>query len=623
MPDVLLINMPFTSLFTPSIGLGLLKASLNRIGVSAQVIDFQLRFAEVIGQGAYQLIEGKTYPEHLIGEWIFSQALFDRRRNRELAEYVSEVLSVTAVDLGEPVYAGTLVKELEAAIKIARGEVDDFLAECLDAVLACCPRIVGFTSMFEQHVAALALAQRITLRQPDCFIIFGGSNCEGVMGTETLRQFEFIDAVVSGEADFVFPAMVQSILASNIIPPIQGVLTRRDLRLQLTKQPTQSTPLIRELDELPIPDYDDYFQQLAKSSLQLTKKPILSFETSRGCWWGEKLHCTFCGLNGATMTYRSKSARRALDEITYLADRHPECGLNAVDNILDMKYFKTFLQLLVEKQRDFGLFYEVKSNLKKEQVKLLRRAGIRTIQPGIESLSNNVLKIMRKGVTAFQNIQLLKWCAESDVKVIYNLIWGFPGEKPEDYQNTIDLIPLITHLRPPVGSGMIRIDRFSPNFNTHRELGFGEISPFPAYEYVYPFAPEIVFNLAYYFVAEYEDVVTQSYDTKGFSRQIESWKEAYAQSDLFFMDKGSQVLIWDLRPGAKQALIVLDPFARSIYLACDAAATRQEIHKGWNEISAGPLDTTRLENTLESLVDQRVMIKDGEQYLALAYQKSN
>src|ERR1051325_5803824 len=179
--------MPFTSLFTPSIGLGLLKASLTRIGVSAQTRDFQVRFAAVIGQEVYQLIEEKTYPEHLLGEWIFSQALFAGRRNSELADYVSGVLSINAVDLGAPVYRGTLVKELEAATKIARGKVDYFLAECLDEVLADGPRVVGFTSMFAQHVAALALAQRIKARRPDWFVIFGGSNCEGVMGVESLR----------------------------------------------------------------------------------------------------------------------------------------------------------------------------------------------------------------------------------------------------------------------------------------------------------------------------------------------------------------------------------------------------------------------------------------------------
>lgn len=128
------------------------------------------------------------------------------------------------------------------------------------------------------------------------------------------------------------------------------------------------------------------------------------------------------------MAYRSKSAARALAELTYLANRYPDCGINAVDNILDMKYFKTFLKLLADGKREFGLFYEVKANLRKDQVKLLCEAGVKTIQPGIESFSDNVLRIMRKGVTALQNVQLLKWCTELGLKAVYNLIWGFPGK---------------------------------------------------------------------------------------------------------------------------------------------------------------------------------------------------
>jgi ribosomal peptide maturation radical SAM protein 1 len=622
MDDVLLINMPFTNLFTPSIGLGLLKASLTRIGISSKAIDFHLRFAELIGQEIYHSIERKTNPEHLVGEWIFSESLFHHPKNSNLDNYVSNVLRVNTVDLGEPVYAETSLDELEAAIQIARGRVNDFLDKCLETVLAHNPRVVGFTSMFAQHVAALSLAKRIKSSRPQCFIIFGGSNCEGVMGAETLRQFEFIDAVVSGEGDFVFPEIVQSILASNTIPPIQGIFSRKRPPLQLAGQPPHNTSFIRELDKLPIPDYDDYFANLSQSSLQPKKRPTLLFETSRGCWWGEKLHCTFCGLNGATMAYRSKSAPRALEELTYLADRYPGCGINAVDNILDMKYFKTFLKLLAERKREFGLFYEVKANLRKDQVKLLLEAGIKVIQPGIESFSDNVLRIMRKGVTALQNIQLLKWCTELGLKVIYNIIWGFPRETPDDYKKTIELIPLISHLRPPVGSGTIRIDRFSPNFNTHLELGFGELSPFPAYGYVYPFDPKTVFNLAYYFVPEYEEVAIEKYDTKGLSRQIKSWKESYEQSDLFFMDKGSQLFIWDLRPVAREALVILDDYAKLVYLSCDAATTRQQIHNCWEKVSSKPLDEGHLKDTLESFIDRGLMIRDGEQYLSLAYQRS-
>ena len=105
----------------------------------------------------------------------------------------------------------------------------------------------------------------------------------------------------------------------------------------------------------------------------------------------------------------------------------------AVDNILDMRYFRDVLPQLRERQLGLTLFYETKANLTKEQVKLLRDAGVLAIQPGVESLSTHVLQLMRKGVTALQNIQLLKWCRQYGVTVAWNLLYGFPGETAADY----------------------------------------------------------------------------------------------------------------------------------------------------------------------------------------------
>jgi radical SAM superfamily enzyme YgiQ (UPF0313 family) len=73
-----------------------------------------------------------------------------------------------------------------------------------------------------------------------------------------------------------------------------------------------------EMNSLPYPDFDDFFDEL-KNQIEVKRtEPILSVETSRGCWWGEKFQCKFCGLNGSTMKYRSKSAIRAVEEIDFL-----------------------------------------------------------------------------------------------------------------------------------------------------------------------------------------------------------------------------------------------------------------------------------------------------------------
>ena len=92
-----------------------------------------------------------------------------------------------------------------------RAEVHPFLDDLVEHIASCRPRFVGFTSVFQQQVASLALAKRLKERCPGIFVVFGGANCEGVMGAEVVRQFPFVDAVVSGEGDLVFPELVQRV----------------------------------------------------------------------------------------------------------------------------------------------------------------------------------------------------------------------------------------------------------------------------------------------------------------------------------------------------------------------------------------------------------------------------
>jgi len=377
------------------------------------------------------------------------------------------------------------------------------------------------------------------------------------------------------------------------------------------------------MDALPIPDYDEYFEQFNNSSLGWSRKPSLLFETSRGCWWGEKHHCTFCGLNGDTMKYRSKSAARAFSEFLYLTERYPGSSVNVVDNILDMNYFKDFIPMLAERNHGFNLFYEVKANLRKDQLRLLCQAGVGEIQPGIESLSDNVLRIMRKGVSALQNIQLMKWCKELGLKVYYNLIWGFPGERVDDYLEMAKLVPLITHLQPPVGEGPIRIDRFSPNFEQAQQLGFTNLSPHPAYQYVYPFATQVLWQLAYFFTSQVRTSCNLPDYTRPLADGVKAWRACHGKSDLFWIDKGARLLLWDFRPGAKEVLTVLMGHERFAYKTCDQIRTVRQIVDLWRTSSPdGPIDEAEIREALDSFTERRLMVRQGDLYLALAYPKS-
>jgi len=611
---IVLVCMPFGQVFAPSIGLSLLKAELAAQGLSADIRYFSIRFAELIGQHFYYGLSAESSPsiEHLAGEWIFSRALFGPSAEGE--EYVEEILDKQSTnDSMKPASAALIRRILRA-----RGEVDDFLQWCLEEILRARPILVGFTSMFQQHVASLALARLVKQSRPETFIVFGGANCEDVMGAETVRQFDFVDAAVSGEADLVFPELARRVIQGQAVSGLPGVRTRDGVDAEFASGRFSQGPMLRELDALPYPDYGDYFEQFEASRFGPDWQPSIFFETSRGCWWGERMHCTFCGLNGQTMAFRSKSARRALDELTCLSQRHPGCNIAVTDNILDMAYFKDFVPELAGRPPGPPLFYEVKANLKKAQLRMLRDAGIRNIQPGIESLSDAVLKLMRKGVTALQNIQLLKWCKELGINPCWNLIWGFPGEPPEEYDRMARLVPLLTHLPPPRSHGMIRLDRFSPNFDDADRLGFTDVVPLLPYRYVYPLSDDALNNLAYFFSFGYREPRDVGGYVRRLHMELRAWRRRWENNDLFSVDTGDCLLLWDLRPVSRALLTMLRGTDRLLYQACDSACDLHRMVECLERSADGPLSPDAVEERLEDLVRSGLLVRDGSRYLALA-----
>jgi ribosomal peptide maturation radical SAM protein 1 len=438
------------------------------------------------------------------------------------------------------------------------------------------------------------------------------------MGAETVRRFPFVDATVCGEADLVFPEIVRRVLEGYSIASVAGVKTRETVQSEFLSGTFENAPSVRDMDALPYPNFDDFFAEFGATGFRSAWQPRIFFETSRGCWWGEKKHCTFCGLNGQTMRFRSKSAPRALAELTFLAERYPGCDVQVVDNILDMRYFGDLLPALAERRLGVDLFYETKANLKKEHVRLLRAAGVTEIQPGIESFSDRVLTLMRKGVTALQNIQLLKWCTELGVRPYWNVLWGFPGEPPGDYRRMADLVPLLTHLVPPVGFSGLRLDRFSPNFFDSNRLGFRNVRPLPAYGYVYRLPPTAVANLAYHFTFDYSDDQRVAEYVSPLLRELRVWRSLERESTLFSADLGEALVICDTRRVARHPVTVLSGLDRLLYLQCDAITDVRclaDIVRRSGHASASDEWVIR---RLEPLCIAGLLLRDEYRYLALA-----
>lgn len=547
-----LVSAPFGTLDRPSLGLGLLQAGLEARGIGCRSHYLTLDYAAGIGADTYQWLSARTpVPQDLAAEWLFAGEL------RDEPEGAWETFRDQVLLGGHPDHAkgpGTLPApwmEVVAAFPDLRARSAAYLDAWVDRLLAQDPKVVGFTTVFEQTTASLALAKRLKARRPDLLIVMGGANCEGPMGRALFEAYPFLDAVFSGESDLSFPAAMAAFLETGRMPG------GPDLHLRPWLQGPGLLPggAVEDMDALPFPAFDDYFEDLAASHLDLPN-PGLMFETSRGCWWGAKQHCTFCGLNGGTMAFRAKSAERALAEFDALTARHPGAPVVTSDNILDLSYFKTFLPALAARGQRHALFYEVKANLTRDQVRTLKAAGVTKIQPGIESLDDEVLARMRKGVRASHNLQLLKDCAEVGIDPGWNLLGGFPGEDPGAYARMAELLPLLHHLPPPSFCVPVRLDRFSPNFEEGEARGFRDIRPMPAYAQVFRQPGPILAGLAYYFAHSTDGPGALSY-MKPLQEAVADWKAA-GGARLSGLDQGHRILVLDTRAVAPEPIVFLE-----------------------------------------------------------------
>lgn len=407
---VVLVSMPFMQADRPSIQLGLLKAIGEAHGFPVRTLHANLDFAARIGAERYRPLA--EHRGRMVGDWLFSVVAFGDAApdpdGRFLAEFGDE--------LDRPAGPGTT--ELS---RIRTHDVPAYLDALLSEPVWREVRVVGFSSTFQQNTASFALASRLKERYPGIVTVFGGANFDGEMGVELVRRVDCVDFAVVGEGDTALPRLLDALAAGADPAGIPGVVTR--------EVATPPAPPLETLDELPVPDYDEYFDRLARLGLPAGEVWI-PFESARGCWWGAKHHCTFCGLNGTTMRFRAKSPPRVLDELDRQARRYRDFRFEAVDNILDPAYLTGLFPVLAGSDRDYQIFYEVKANLTRAQLKVLAAAGVTNLQPGIESLSSHVLRLMDKGVRAVQNVNLLRWARYYGIGVGWNILWGFRTRPP-------------------------------------------------------------------------------------------------------------------------------------------------------------------------------------------------
>lgn len=621
MTRILLLNMPFASLNLPSLGLTQIKSVLDETfgdEVSVEILYLNHDFARLLGVPTYQGISNSAVHHNAgFGDWLFRQTAFPG-----LPDNTEEYFARFYPQQDEQ------TRQLRAQAVEVRGRLEGFLDELITRHRMDEADIVGLTSMFTQNVACLAMARRIKERNAKVITAMGGANCESPMGQEIARHAEGVDFVFSGPALKSFPAVVRHHLDGEMekAHSVKGVFSKENCRpkqgLNVIGQNCQPTGIGEELDidAGVVLDYGDFLDTFEANFPDGEVEPILLFETSRGCWWGERAHCTFCGLNGESMAYRAMRPDKAIEQFESMfkyADRASR--INCVDNILAKNYF-TEVFPFINPPANVRMFYEVKADLNEEEMATLARAQVKTVQPGIESMATSTLKLMKKGTSVFQNLYFLKNCISYDVHPEWNLLIGFPGEGEDVYRAYVRDLPLLMHLPPPSGVFPVRFDRYSPYFTKASEYGL-DLHPVDYYPLIYPFGPESLANLAYYFSdhnfsAKY--FLTMAKWIGKIRKKFEDWERLWSSQNrgskpqLYFKQSGGRTVVHDSRSG------------RVVEHQMDEAVAQalRHMHAKPKRIAdirqlLGHLPGFDAERTMDFLQDRGLVFQEHDRYMSL------
>ncbi len=611
-PSVLLVSLPWTLQTEPSLGLGLLKAILDHQAIPARVMHLNLRAYRVLQPRSYDAI-ARIYG---LNDFLFTKVLDPEVTSTQLRWLRVKARNFISQPEADRAHFRSSEETFDKFMLLRETLLPELLEEWADEIAADPATMVGFSCMFDQTIASLALAKLVRERAPDKLIAFGGVAVRPPTAGMLIESFPWVDAVCDGEGELVIGPLVHA--SAGLIPleDVPGIVRRGpDGRAIANPMPPKV-----DLDANPVPDYADYFRELAELSdrEQVDVHPLaVPIENSRGCWWGQKHHCIFCGIHKDDLAYRARQADRVVEAIDTLAARHRLPGIRFSDYIMPREYLTTLLPTLARRGPREDLFTELKANTKTADFELLAEAGFKEVQPGIESFSTAVLRRIDKGVTGLRNVYTMLNGRAAGIKIFYNIIHSFPGDQEADYEAMLRLVPRLVHLDAPETCTPVLITRGAPLQTQRSRFGLPPAVPESSYELLFSqgFIDRTGFRMedfVYYFERDFELPPRVEALVDKVRALVLAWREEAPEGVHWLQVEpdGRGLLVRDSRNGPERTHH-LPPDLAGLLLRCVQPIA---IHK----LEASAPSRPWLEGALHELDELGLIMREGNECLSLA-----
>jgi len=247
---------------------------------------------------------------------------------------------------------------------------------------------------------------------------------------ETLSNYSFVDYVVRGEGEFTMLELVKSIKKGEEPKSVLGLSYRAKSGVIKENRPR---PPLMNLDALPMPAY--HLLPMSKYTFQGYR--FATMVTSRGC----PFKCVFCSSSRICgKRWRGHSAERVVNEIEFLTDRYKIKFIEFLDDTFtfDKNRVKEICNEIANRGIDVMWTGSSRVNLFNRELALkIKSAGCQIVYFGVESGSQRILNLMKKGITLEQSVKAIRLAKEVGINTVASFILGMPDESVEEANATI------------------------------------------------------------------------------------------------------------------------------------------------------------------------------------------
>lgn len=289
-------------------------------------------------------------------------------------------------------------------------------------------RYVGVTSTTDMIFIAATIAQTVKSASAGTAVIIGGPHVTAVPA-QTLEKFSAFDIGVIGEGEETIKELITALESGSELSVVSGIAYRSGGAIRLTA----AREFIKDLDLLPYPAWDllpALTETYRPAIINYKRLPSTSLVTSRGCPGS----CAFCDTKVFGSKYRIHSSSYVLEMIRFLKERYGIRDICFYDDVFTIfkKRLVEICEGLREKRHEISWSCQARVNaVDYDMMKMMKEAGCWKISFGIESASNNVLKLMNKHIVVDQSAKAVREAKRAGLEVEGYFILGFFGETKE------------------------------------------------------------------------------------------------------------------------------------------------------------------------------------------------